>query len=147
MLKPDGLLLLTTPYNLGGKTAEHFPDLYQYTLASPGGRAVLVNRRRDGAISWSKSSENLSLPRCGPGSTLEMRTFTEESLREIFRGAGFESVRFATETWPEFGIAHAGEWSLPMSARKGRFQPSDDRTCAPVPWKPSGLAERNPKAS
>ncbi len=119
MLKPDGLLLLTTPYNVGGKTAEHFPDLHKYTLASAGGRAVLVNRRRDGSI---EVFEDLTF-HGGPGSTLEMRAFTEESLREILCGAGFREVHFATETLPQHGIEHLGQWSLPMAARKGRFQP------------------------
>ncbi len=119
MLKPDGLLLLTTPYNLGGKTIENFPELHQYTLASPGGRAVLLNRRRDGSL---EVFENLVF-HGGLGSTLEMRTFTEESLREVVCGAGFRELRFATESWPEHGIEHAGDWSLPVAARKGHFQP------------------------
>lgn len=119
MLKLDGLLLLTTPYNLGGKTIEHFPELHEYTLASPGGRALLVNRRRDGSL---EVFDNLSF-HGGLGSTLEMRVFSEESLREILCGAGFRDLRFATETWPEYGIEHSGDWSLPMAARKGHFQP------------------------
>ncbi len=39
--KPDGLLLMTTPYTIGGQTREHYPELHQYTLASIAGRAVL----------------------------------------------------------------------------------------------------------
>ena len=79
MLKPDALLLLTTPYSLGGRTAEHFPQLHQYTLADLGGRTVLINRRRDGGI---ETFENLVF-HGGHGSTLEMRCFTEDSLRAI----------------------------------------------------------------
>lgn len=117
LLKPDGLLLMTTPYLLDGKTAEHFPELYQYTLASPGGRTVLVNRRRDGNI---ETFENLVF-HGGPGSTLELRVFTEPALREMLAGAGFASVHTATASYPEFGVEHAETWSLPMAARKGRF--------------------------
>jgi hypothetical protein len=40
MLKPDALLLMTTPYTLHGKTAEHFPELHEYALAAPGDRTV-----------------------------------------------------------------------------------------------------------
>jgi hypothetical protein len=119
MLKSDGLLLMTTPYNLDGKTAEHFPDLYEYTLASPGGKIVLVNRRRDGAI---ETFANLAF-HGGHGSTLEMRAFTEGSLRGIFEQTGFDSVRFACENRPEFGVEHAETWSLPIAARKGNFHP------------------------
>ncbi len=117
LLKPDGLLLMTTPYRLGGKTAEHFPELYQYTLASPGGKTVLVNRRRDGTV---ETFENLVF-HGGPGSTLELRVFTEQSLREALTSAGFASVHAACESYPEFGVEHTETWSLPMAARKGRF--------------------------
>src|SRR5262249_39052038 len=50
MLKPDGILLLTVPYKIDGPMEEHFPELYEYDLASPGGKTVLVNRRRDGTM-------------------------------------------------------------------------------------------------
>jgi SAM-dependent methyltransferase len=118
MLKPDGLLLMTTPYSIGGKTAEHFPDLHEFTLASLGGRPVLVNRRRDGS---TEVFDNLVF-HGGPGSTLEMRFFTDQSLRAALLEAGFSSVHFSAEDQPEFGIAHAEPFSLPMVARKGRFR-------------------------
>lgn len=120
LLKPDGLLLLTTPYSLlEGNTAEHFPSLHQYTLSEVDGRVVLLNRRRDG---WMEVFENLTF-HGGHGSTIEMRTFTEESLRAILIEAGFTSVHFAAGDWPEFGIEHAETWSLPIAARKGNFHP------------------------
>ena len=119
MLKPDGLLLLTVPYKIDGRTAEHFPELHEYALASPGGRTVLVNRRRDGSI---EVFENLSF-HGGDGSTLETRVFTETSLKELLAGAGFGGARIASEDVPEFGVRHAETWSLPIVGRKGRFQP------------------------
>ena len=119
MLRPDGLLLLTAPYTLEGRTVEHFPELHQYTLAAPGGRTVLVNRRRDGQI---EVFENLVF-HGGHGSTLEMRVFTEGSLRAMLAEAGFASVYIATENWPDFGVEHAETWSLPLAARKGNFRP------------------------
>lgn len=119
MLKPDGLLLMTTPYTIGGKTAEHFPDLHEFTLASLGGRPVLVNRRRDGA---TEVFEELVF-HGGHGSTLEMRCFTDESLRRALLEAGFTSVHFSAENQPEFGVGHTEARSLPMVARKGRFRP------------------------
>lgn len=118
MLKPDAVLLLTTPYNIGGKTAEHFSELHEYTLAAPGGRTILVNRRRDGSV---EVFEDLVF-HGGHGSTLEMRAFTEPCLREVLTGAGFDEVSFAAENFPEFGIEHAESWSLPVAARKGRFR-------------------------
>jgi SAM-dependent methyltransferase len=119
MLKPDGLLVMTTPYTLGGETREHFPELHDFALAPLNGKTVLVNRRRDGSI---EVFEDLVF-HGGPGSTVEMRVFTEESLRENLLGVGFSSVRVATENVPEFGIEHAENWSLPIVARKGHFHP------------------------
>jgi SAM-dependent methyltransferase len=119
MLKRDGLLLLTVPYTINGQTAEHFPELHEYALAAPGGRTVLVNRRRDGSL---EVFENLAF-HGGDGSTLEMRVFTEPSLKEILSGAGFGEVHIAAEDVPEFGVRHSETWSLPIAGRKGCFQP------------------------
>ncbi len=119
MLKPDGLLLLTVPYRIDGRTIEHFPELHEYGLASPGGRTVLINRQRDGAI---EVFENLSF-HGGDGSTLEMRVFSEAALKEIIAGAGFASVRIASEDIPAFGVLHGETWSLPIVGRKGDFRP------------------------
>jgi SAM-dependent methyltransferase len=119
LLKPEGLLIMTTPYTLGGKTKEHFPDLLDFTLARLSEKTVLVNRRRDGAI---EIFEDLVF-HGGPGSTVEMRVFTEESLRENLLRAGFSGVRIAAENMPEFGVEHAETWSLPIVARKGTFRP------------------------
>jgi len=118
MLKPDGLLLMTTPYSIGGKTAEHFPELHQFTLASLGGKPVLVNLRRDGT---TEVFDQLVF-HGGHGSTLEMRFFTDESLRDALLQAGFASVDFCGDHQPEFGVVHAEPFSLPMVARKGRFR-------------------------
>jgi SAM-dependent methyltransferase len=119
LLKPEGLLIMTTPYTLGGKTREHFPDLHEFTLATLGGKTVLVNRRRDGSV---EVFEDLVF-HGGPGSTVEMRVFTDESLHENMLGVGFSSVRIASEDVPEFGVHHAESWSLPIVARKGHFHP------------------------
>ncbi|MEO5925286.1 MAG: methyltransferase domain-containing protein [Bryobacteraceae bacterium] len=120
LLKPNGVLLLTVPYGLDEKTKEHFPELNEYALASPGGKTVLVNRRRDGS---TEVFENLCF-HGGDGSTLELRVYSEASLKSILLGAGFTDVRIASENIPEFGVDHAETWSLPIVARKGKLQAS-----------------------
>ena len=120
LLKPNGVLLLTVPYGIDKQTKEHFPELHEYALASPGGKTVLVNRRRDGT---TEVFENLCF-HGGDGSTLELRIFTQDALKSILLGAGFDEVRFASENIPEFGVEHAETWSLPIVARKGKLQPS-----------------------
>ncbi len=115
LLRPGGVLILTVPYGLQGQTLEHFPTLHQFTLASPGGRTVLLNRRMDGTV---EMFENLVF-HGGAGSTLETRIFSEDALRSLMIGAGFPCVRVASENVPEFGVEHGENWSLPIVARKG----------------------------
>lgn len=119
MLKPNGLLLMTTPFLLDGKTHEHFPDLHEFSLAKLGDRIVLVNRTRAGA---TQVFEDLAF-HGGPGSTLEMRIFTLESLRRVLLSAGFAAVEYCEQSWPEFGIEQSEPFSLPIVARKGDFRP------------------------
>lgn len=120
LLKPDGVLLLTVPYNIDRPPEEHFPEMHQHALASVGGKTVLINRRRDGS---TEVFEDLCF-HGGDGSTLELRTFTEDTLKATLVGAGFSDVRIASENIPEFGVDHAETWSLPVVARKGKLQPS-----------------------
>lgn len=118
LLKPGGLLFLTTPFTLEQNTVEHFPGMHEFTIAPLGGQCVLIDRRRDGSI---EVHENLVF-HGGPGSTVEMRVFSEQSLREMIAAAGFTSIRVAADHWPEFGAEHEHPWSLPIVARKGEFR-------------------------
>jgi len=117
LLQPNGVLLLTTPYTVDGKTREHFPNLNEYALAAPGGHPILVNRRKDGTL---ETFDNLMF-HGGQGATLEIRVFSEASLREVLLGAGFREVYISADNSPSFGVEHAETWSLPIAARKGNF--------------------------
>ena len=115
MLKPDGVLFLTVPYSLQATTVEHFPDLHDFAVTALRDQWVLVNRTRDGRL---QTYDNLVF-HGGPGSTLEMRVFNEAALRGLLKDAGFQSIRIAGESYPEFGILPDDPWSLPIAARKG----------------------------
>ena len=115
MLKPNGVLFLTVPYSLEQSVREHFPDLYDYSIAQLKNDWVLVNRTRDGRL---QTFDKLVF-HGGPGSTLEMRVFSEQTLKQMLVDAGFSSIRIAGQPAPEFGIAHEHPWSLPIAARKG----------------------------
>ena len=115
MLKPSGVLFLTLPYSLAETTVEHFPDLHDFAVTSLRDQWVLVNRTRDGRL---QTYDNLVF-HGGPGSTLEMRVFSEAAIRKLLKDAGFESIRIAGESYPEFGILPDDPWSLPIAARKG----------------------------
>jgi SAM-dependent methyltransferase len=116
MLKPNGVLFLTVPYSPAEmSTVEHYPELHDFAVTALNDRWVLVNRTRDGRL---QLFDDLRF-HGGPGSTLEMRVFTEESLRRLLEDAGFQSIRIAGEAYAEFGILPAEPWSLPIAARKG----------------------------
>ena len=116
-LKPNGVLLLTVPYTLENKTAEHFPELFDYGLAQLSDRFVLVNSTRDGQL---QVFEDLCF-HGGQGSTLEIRRFTEGDLRRTIREAGFLCLEIYAASYPPFGIVRTENWSLPMAARKQPF--------------------------
>ncbi len=115
LLKPGGVLVFTVPYEIE-ESAEHFPGLHEYGLAEVGGRTVLVNRTRTGAI---QVSEDLVFHRNGAGESLEMRVFSERTLRDALAAAGFQNVKIHSEVYRPFGIVPAESWSLPVAARKG----------------------------
>lgn len=117
-LKPDALLVMSTPYSIQQKTIEHFPELHEFALAKLGERIVVVNRRRDGS---TQIFEDVTF-HGGHGATLEMRIFSQAALEEMLRAAGFSSVYFAADNLPDFGVVIEGPCSLPIAARKGRFR-------------------------
>ena len=117
LLKPHGVLCLTTPSSLEENTVEHYPDLHEYSIADLAGSLVLINRKRDGTF---EIRDNLRF-HGGVGATLEMRLFSQKDLERKLLAAGFETVVFQTEAAPEFGIAFEGGWSLPLVARKRKF--------------------------
>ena len=84
----------------------------------------MITRRSDGSIEvFEDLVFNVERRHGRSGSTVEMRLFTEESLRQNLLRAGFSSVRVASENAPEFGIEHSEAISLPIVARKGKFIP------------------------
>jgi SAM-dependent methyltransferase len=117
LLRPNGVFVFTVPYSLDESTVEHFPELHEYAIARLGEGHVLINRTREGKL---EVHENLVF-HGGPGSTLEMRVFSEGDLKRMLAGAGFREVRIYGEDCPEFGIVRNGPWSLPLAARKGEF--------------------------
>lgn len=113
LLKPDGVLIFSVPYSKDEKTVEHFPDLYDYRIIETNGRHILRNVARNGV---SQTFNDLIF-HGGAGATLEMRLFSESSLREEFRRAGFSQVKIHKDADLSHGIYWSYDWSLPMSAR------------------------------
>jgi SAM-dependent methyltransferase len=112
ILKKGGTLVFSVPFKLDGETVEHFPELHDYTIDKRGESYVLVNRTADGRI---VEHSNLVF-HGGPGSTLEMRLFSEPSLRAELAQAGFADVIFHREPAFEAGIWWPEPWSVPITA-------------------------------
>ena len=117
LLKPSGVLVFTVPYDLE-QSLEHFPDLHEFGLAEVGGSTVLVNRAKSGQL---QVVEDLVFHMSPTGRSLEMRMFSEQSLKNTLRAAGFDTVKIYSEAYAAFGIVPAQMWSLPVAARKGQF--------------------------
>lgn len=114
LLKPGGVLIFTVPYILDGQTIEHFPELYDYQLIETDGRYVLRNVTPTGV---TQVFEDLIF-HGGDGTTLEMRVFTESSLIEQFKQAGFQDIKIHKDPYFEHGIYSRYPLSFPMSVRK-----------------------------
>lgn len=48
LLKKGGILVLSVPFRLDGRTIEHFPELHDYSIRKRGTNHVLLNRTADG---------------------------------------------------------------------------------------------------
>lgn len=112
LLRPGGLLVLTVPFSMEGETVEHYPELHDFRVDEIDGQYVLFNRTSDGR---EQRFADLVF-HGGPGSTLEMRVFSEASLRRELEQAGFTDVRFHREACFESGIVWLCPWSVPITA-------------------------------
>ncbi len=111
LLKPDGFVVFSSPWESTGGTHEHFPELSEFEVMKFRGDYVLVNRTREGRL---EAFENLVF-HDGPGSTLETRVFSKDGLLANCKAAGFESVM--AENNPAHGIVW-DDWSRGFVLRK-----------------------------
>lgn len=114
LLKPGGLLVLTVPYGNQLETIERFPRLHDFTIEDTTAGFVLKNRTREGTTEIFKQL----VFHGGPGSTLEMRVFSERDLLRHLADAGFSGIEIYRPDLFRFGIWWPQPWSLPISARK-----------------------------
>lgn len=112
LLKPGGLLVFTVPFAVQGETVEHFPELHDYRIEGRNGGFVLINTTVDG-----RRQEHTNLVfHGGPGSTLELRLFSEASLRRHLEASGFAQVTVHREPCFRWGIYWKAPWSVPITA-------------------------------
>jgi SAM-dependent methyltransferase len=114
MLKPGGVFVLTAPYGRQVETIEHFPELNEFAIVENKGSLVLRNKTKEGAI---QEFDNLVF-HGGPGSTLEMRIFSENDLIRHLKDAGFVDIKVHWTADLVHGVWWPEPWALPLSARK-----------------------------
>lgn len=106
--KISGVLIFSVPYNTA-EHIEHFPSLYKYNIIQKNDTYVLQNIDKYGKL---EEFTNLIF-HGGPGQTLEMRQFSQNSLLQYLYNAGFKNITFHSidQEMNEFGIF----WECPVS--------------------------------
>jgi SAM-dependent methyltransferase len=115
LLREGGVFVFSVPFHVReGPTIEHFPNLENYAVSlETDGVYRLRNHRADGV---EEVFDDLVF-HGGPGSTLEMRVFSLQSLLAEFNDAGFSDVRVCGSDEPQWGIYWRSPFSVPLVAR------------------------------
>lgn len=115
ILKTDGVFIFSVPYKNSGATIEHYPELFEHKIVSENGKHILINKTRQGEL---QRFEDLRF-HGGPGSTLEMRLYSIDSILSDIEKAGFTEARIWKDSIPEFGILQEADGSsFVISMRK-----------------------------
>jgi len=117
LLNRNGVFILSVPFDRPGEpnaeTKEWFPNLHDWKLEEVEGRWILHNITRDGK---KEIFDNLCF-HGGPGTTLEMRLFSEASLLRELITAGFDDITIYSKPHLDLGIHWPGGCSIPIAAR------------------------------
>jgi len=117
LLKPDGVFIFSVPFTHPGVESqpvlEHFPELHNYSIQEADGHFRLKNTTRAGEVQYF---DDLVF-HGGPGTTLEMRLFSEWSILTEMENAGFHDVTIYSGSDLRHGIYWPEKWSVPMAAR------------------------------
>ena len=117
LLKPDGVFVFTVPYfhpgEVGVVTTENFPEIHTWEITENENGPHLRNTKENGEIQYF---HNL-VYHGGPGSTLEMRRFSEWSVINELKKAGFDDIKLYVDPEPEHGIYWPLRHSAPFAAR------------------------------
>ena len=117
MLKDNGFLVFSVPFSYGVHK-EHYPSLYDYEIKNINDDYILYNTTIDGKQEIFKDL----VFHGGPGSTLEMRVYSKNSVIEYLTNAGFKNIIFYDpneyEDMKNYGIFWENKSSLIISATK-----------------------------
>jgi len=114
LLKKDGVFVFTVPYTKEGEeTKEHFGELNDFEIVEKDNKYILKDVDKNGVL---REFDDLIF-HGGPGSTLEMRVFSEKSLMRELENSGFDYIKIYKEPFLKYGIHWDVDWSLPIAVR------------------------------
>jgi SAM-dependent methyltransferase len=115
MLKNEGVLVFSVPY-YGNELIEHFPNLYDYKIVYENNKHILYNTTKDGN---KEIFDNLCF-HGGPGSVLEMRVFSKNSVETFLLNSGFTDIKFyeVDSDMNNYGIFWENDCRYIISAKK-----------------------------
>ena len=114
LLKSNGVFVFTVPYTKEGEsTVEHFGQLHDFEIKKHNDSYILKDVDDAGN---ERVFDNLIF-HGGPGSTLEMRVFSEKSLMDELNKSGLKNIKIYNEPYLRYGIYWNVGWSLPIAAR------------------------------
>ena len=117
MLKKDGFIVFSVPFTYL-EHKEHYPSLYRYEIKNENNKYLLYNITKD----EKEEIFNNLVFHGGPGSTLEMRVYSHDSLMKYLSNAGFKNITFYDPEeytdMKKYGIFWENKCSLIISATK-----------------------------
>jgi SAM-dependent methyltransferase len=120
LLDDDGVFVFSAPFIAPGEkdvaTLEHYPELFDFEIIQNDDTFVLKNTTKDGRI---QHFDQLVF-HGGPGTTLEMRLFSESSIISALVNAGFSDISIYRGSDLAHGIYWRDQCSIPIAARLGK---------------------------
>lgn len=113
VLKPGGVLILTTPWVTNGPHVEHFPWMVGYQVKTRCYSPTVIG------VDSKGQKRKIADPifHGGPGNTLEIRISSIHVLLEEIRRAGFTDVQVRSERKLEIGIFPWSDMSVIIARR------------------------------
>jgi SAM-dependent methyltransferase len=114
VLKSKGLLVLSVPYGSQEKTIEHFPTIKKFKIIDFFEKKILINEVKEDCY---ETFHKLNF-HGGDGATLELRIFSLSDLLSNLKDNEFVNITIHKDEYPNFGIFHAHNMGLVISAIK-----------------------------
>lgn len=114
ILKPNGLLVLTVPFDDRPKTTEHFEELLDFKVIDFDGNWLLLGKNN---LNQYQVHTDLIF-HGGPGTTVEMRFFSQRDVVDHLHNAGFVEVNVHYESVAKYGIFPPHNQGVPITAWK-----------------------------